>query len=98
MKQLSYEELWLLAFVDKKTQCFNKNYFEKYVSRCKEYRECTIIVAPLEELKKMYYGLIFTFEDKCFMIAAYDCDYQGEKSFKKFRVDSWQKVLRRIKS
>lgn len=97
MKQLSYEELWLLAFVDKKTQCFNKNYFDTYVRRSKEYRECTIIVAPLEELKKLYYGLIFTFDDKVFMIAPYDCDYQGEKVIKKFRVDSWSRILCRIK-
>jgi hypothetical protein len=69
MKQPSYEELWLLAFVDKKTECFNKNYFDYYVRRSKEYRECSIIMGSLAELKKMYFGLIFTFDNKCFMIA-----------------------------
>ena len=91
MKQLSYEELWLLAFVDKKTECFNKNYFDYYVRRSKEYRECSIIMGSLAELKKMYFGLIFTFDNKCFMIAPFDCEYEGENMIKKFKIEKTKK-------
>lgn len=98
MKQPSYDELWLLAFVDKKFECFNKNYFDYYIRKSKEYKECSVITGTLEELRKIGLGLIFHFDDKFFSITSFETDYTGKNMIKKFRVDPWGRILCRIKS
>lgn len=99
MKQPTYEDLWLLAFIDNKTQCFNKNYFDYYIRRNNEYKDCSVIVGELEDLKKIGLGFTFYVDGKFFIVTGYDVNLKEEtkcKVYKKFRVDSWSSVLKRV--
>ena len=99
MKTPTYDELWELAFIDKKTQCFNKNYFDYYIRRSGEYRECSIIVGTMEDLKNTEIrGYTFIYNDKFFRICSYETELEEGsncKMYKKFRVSSWSDLLKR---
>ena len=99
MKTPTYEELWMLAFLDKKYQCFNKNYFDYYIRRSGEYRECSIIVGSMEDLNTTdISGLTISYNGKLFRICSYETELEEGSSckmYKKFRVSSWGDLLKR---
>lgn len=95
MKQLTYEELWQLAFIDSKSQFFNENYFNKYIKRNKEYQECYILRGSFTQINSLNLGLKFKINDK-YILIAHDLstlDLDVENIVFKYRVDPWKRVL-----
>lgn len=90
MGQISYADMWLLAFTDKKTGLFNMNYFDYYIKKNICFKECYVAFKKLTADVDRESGFIIKLDENMVMIISH---YKMANSILKTKSMVWRNII-----